>query len=308
MQMADRADKAHRRKSGSFRRLASFGGKFKSTMGKAGKTFTPPKLPSMLRRKGQPAKASAQPERAFSEEEVHKVEEILGQFRLEGGPTHSTLVVAKAAGRLVGCVADEHLVHLTWYRATAGGAFDVIQGVHGGFYQPSIEDVGARICVQCASAVDPSQATFAEIGPIREGTCGRGRGRGWGRGRRYARYTRHFARLCRSGGGGEGGASGAGRGQASLQGALGVFGGSGAGGAFCVTVCYPPPALPAPECGARGRGLGRRGVGVARGSDAGCAGCGSGRRCPRRQVGRWRWRWWRRRGGGRYRGEQRCRA
>jgi hypothetical protein len=33
-----------------------------------------------------------------------------------------------------------------------GGTFQLIDGVHSNFYQPSVDDVGARICCQLADA------------------------------------------------------------------------------------------------------------------------------------------------------------
>ncbi|CAN0457444.1 unnamed protein product, partial [Discosporangium mesarthrocarpum] len=38
---------------------------------------------------------------------------------------------------------------LAWFRSSEGGGFQEIAGVTGPFYQPSVDDVGTRICIQC---------------------------------------------------------------------------------------------------------------------------------------------------------------
>ena len=159
--MADASGTEKRRNSQRFRSIASG---FRNRVSKMGKGLGPNRrLPSFRRLKGK-GKANT-----HTAEQQAQVEAILESFRLEGGPSQAALVVAKSGDRMVGGITDRDLVHLTWYRATAGGVFERIRGIHGGFYQPSVDDAGARVCVQCTSALDAAQAAFAEIGPIEIG-------------------------------------------------------------------------------------------------------------------------------------------
>lgn len=48
----------------------------------------------------------------------------------------------------------------------------MLEGVHGGFYQPSLDDIGARILCQCSDASDEAASTFAEYGPVVLGALG----------------------------------------------------------------------------------------------------------------------------------------
>lgn len=174
-----------RRASGKFRRLTSFSGKFRSLgkdMARAGKGFSPnmkqigrSTLPTMLRRRTAGAAAGADAgqateSQALSEDEMATLEGLLSDLTLESeGHQHTHLIVAKSGGRMVGGLSDAALVHLTWYRATPEGTFQILPGVQGGFYQPSVADTGSRVCVQCNAVKDPSLATFAEIGPLQAG-------------------------------------------------------------------------------------------------------------------------------------------
>lgn len=179
--MADKPE-SKRRSSTRLRSLASFSSlrsrvsKMGKDMSQAGKALQPKHLPSFrLRRKqGATGAALAGP----TDEQLQQVESILEGFALEGGPSQAELIVAKAGERMVGGLADKDLVHLTWYRATAGGVFERIRGVHSGFYQPSVDDIGARVCVQCASAFDHAMSGFAEVGPIVLGARARALGGG----------------------------------------------------------------------------------------------------------------------------------
>lgn len=188
-----------RRASGKFGRLTSFSGKFRSLgkdMARAGKGFSPNmkhigrgSLPTMLRRRTAGAAAGADAgqatdSQAVSEEEMATLESLLSDLALESeGSQHTHLIVAKSGGRMVGGLSDAALVHLTWYRATAEGIFQILPGVQGGFYQPSAADTGSRICVQCNAVKDPSLATFAEIGPVLAGATA------------HARPSAHFPAL-----------------------------------------------------------------------------------------------------------------
>ena len=57
-------------------------------------------------------------------------------------------------GCVLGCVRSD------------GRGFQVLESVHGGFYQPSLDDIGARILCQCSDASDEAASTFAEYGPV----------------------------------------------------------------------------------------------------------------------------------------------
>jgi hypothetical protein len=78
-------------------------------------------------------------------------------------PYQTNLIVAKAGDRFLGGTEE---LNLAWYRATTGGKFLSIAGVSAGFYQPSVDDIGANVCVECRLASDPDIVNFAEVGPI----------------------------------------------------------------------------------------------------------------------------------------------
>ena len=57
-------------------------------------------------------------------------------------------------------------LRLTWFRGTDDGKCVEIAGVTGGLYQPSVNDIGATVCLQCTLADDPSVQNFLEYGPV----------------------------------------------------------------------------------------------------------------------------------------------
>eukprot|EP00736_Rhodelphis_marinus_P013845 Rmarinus@m.1266 len=127
------------------------------------------KMTSFLKTHIKMPKKDAQEDSApvVSEEEKERVVAILQDFKLEGGNPHTQLIWAKSGTQMVGGIQDEGLIELKWFRATSGGRFVEIVGAHGGFYQPSIDDVGCQICVQCNPLTDDqAQPAFAEVGPL----------------------------------------------------------------------------------------------------------------------------------------------
>jgi hypothetical protein len=101
---------------------------------------------------------------AAREARQRHVMHCLEDFNLQAGAYQTTLIVAKAHGQLIDVVHDGQLprhnaVHgyivAKWYRAIAygdGGTFQLIDGTHANFYQPSADDVGARVCCQLSDA------------------------------------------------------------------------------------------------------------------------------------------------------------
>ena len=57
-------------------------------------------------------------------------------------------------------------LRLAWFRGTDDGKCVEIAGVTGGLYQPSVNDIGATVCLQCALVDDPSVVNFLEYGPV----------------------------------------------------------------------------------------------------------------------------------------------
>lgn len=103
------------------------------------------------------------------------------------------MIFAKSGDSVLGGPDDQHLVSLRWFRisaaggtsggrpppasvpspadlagTTASGDFEELQGVVGGFYQPSVDDVDCRIIVECKSkASGDHNATTCDHGPLR---------------------------------------------------------------------------------------------------------------------------------------------
>ena len=77
-------------------------------------------------------------------------------------------MLAKSEGRLIGGLADDELLKMQWYRAGTGseGGFAEIKGVHGGFYQPSAEDVNCRLLCRATNTENEGQSGFGEWGPL----------------------------------------------------------------------------------------------------------------------------------------------
>ena len=65
---------------------------------------------------------------------------------------------------------------------SGGQGVVALEDVTGGFYQPSIDDVGGSVLCQCCDASDAAASTFAEYGPVVMGMSFRDRywsSRGW---------------------------------------------------------------------------------------------------------------------------------
>jgi len=103
-----------------------------------------------------------------STEEQKELLAILENVNLQGGEFHTDLVVAKSSDRYVGGAEDTGKLSLSWYRALPGtnGKFMRIADLDGGFYQPSADDIGSMICLQCNLVSEPDLVNFAEIGPV----------------------------------------------------------------------------------------------------------------------------------------------
>ncbi len=91
------------------------------------------------------------------------------------GLVHSCVIFAKSEETVLGGPDDQGVVTVKWFRTggeggsggrtgvgggacggdvsavCAGGDFELLEGVTGGFYQPSVDDVGCRIIVECAA-------------------------------------------------------------------------------------------------------------------------------------------------------------
>lgn len=64
-----------------------------------------------------------------------------------------------------GTAFDPQLVGLKWFRAEEGGTFDSLNCSEQSF-QPSVDDVDKRLCVQCYDLLDETSASFVEYGPV----------------------------------------------------------------------------------------------------------------------------------------------
>lgn len=56
--------------------------------------------------------------------------QLFATFELHGGPYHTDVVMAKSQGRLIGGLADDSILQLSWYR-TAGSANDQFVDIEG---------------------------------------------------------------------------------------------------------------------------------------------------------------------------------
>jgi hypothetical protein len=93
---------------------------------------------------------------------------LLEDFKLQGGPYQSSMVIASSHGKMVEVsngriprpTSQLGLVRAKWYRATGsggggGGAFEELEGTPStNCYQPTAEDVGARVCCQLLDVED----------------------------------------------------------------------------------------------------------------------------------------------------------
>eukprot|EP00347_Sterkiella_histriomuscorum_P024154 403332120 len=92
-------------------------------------------------------------------------------FRLVGGPIHTDVLIASATMKKGDNIGLPVPLHCTWYNVSPiTNEFKVIENVCGACYQPSIDDVGDRICVHAIPASDAEEyqgmPMFAEIGPL----------------------------------------------------------------------------------------------------------------------------------------------
>lgn len=118
---------------------------------------------------------------------------LFENFQLHGGPYIKDIVTANSDGRMLGGLGDDGLLQMRWYRASGTtNAFDLIDGtsncdwflillcvgigstldstgIEGGFYQPSVDDIGARLLCQAANAENEGQSGWAEWGPLAMG-------------------------------------------------------------------------------------------------------------------------------------------
>ena len=109
------------------------------------------------------------PNRRTSVEERRELIDKVESVRVEHeGEYHSGRIVVKFDNDRVSD-EDQDIV-LAWYRATASGDFFNIRGVTSAAYHPSVDDIDARICLQCQSRQFGNIFKLVEIGPIQIGT------------------------------------------------------------------------------------------------------------------------------------------
>lgn len=90
---------------------------------------------------------------------------------LQGGPLQTSVLIASATMKKGENLGLPVPLHCTWYNVSpTNKEFRVIENVSGACYQPSINDVGNRICVHAIPASDAEEyqgmPMFAEVGPI----------------------------------------------------------------------------------------------------------------------------------------------
>ncbi len=97
---------------------------------------------------------------------MSEVSALISGFSIQGGVYQSDVIAAVSSNRMVGTAQDEGVIMLKWFRCTETGAFDEIKGVNTGFYLPSADDIGSRICAQISSVDDETIQSFAQVGTI----------------------------------------------------------------------------------------------------------------------------------------------
>jgi hypothetical protein len=103
-----------------------------------------------------------------------KLNELFRSLHLQGGNPHSQLVIATAKGKLVSDWRDEitheKLVNVNWFRLGGAGSGQsesfIPLGACGSTYQPSVDDIGAKISAQVFDLRNPAACRFTEIGPL----------------------------------------------------------------------------------------------------------------------------------------------
>lgn len=79
-------------------------------------------------------------------------------FNLVGGPVHTEVLIANATMKKGNSSGLPIPLHCTWYNVSPdSNEFRVIEHVSGACYQPSIDDVGDRICVHAIPASDAEE-------------------------------------------------------------------------------------------------------------------------------------------------------
>jgi hypothetical protein len=66
---------------------------------------------------------------------------------------------------------DDDVLRIVWYRMVGAGDMIPIRGVSSGFYQPNVDDVGARILCRCQDNIREEFTCFGEVGPLKMGKC-----------------------------------------------------------------------------------------------------------------------------------------
>ena len=91
-------------------------------------------------------------------------------FQLSGGPKYTDVLMASAlfnAGKNKGFACP---LMWKWFYTFKNSELHDIEGVKSSFYQPSLDDIGARICVHAypTNGIDDYQGMpmFAEVGPL----------------------------------------------------------------------------------------------------------------------------------------------
>eukprot|EP00940_MAST-03C_sp_MAST-3C-sp2_P000625 g625.t1 len=87
-------------------------------------------------------------------------EEIKYDITIVGGPEHTDMLLASSGGKCIGGPDDADDVQISWCRHI-NGETSVIEGASKGFYQPSIDDIGA--CLECRAFVCKSSGAAAVV-------------------------------------------------------------------------------------------------------------------------------------------------
>ena len=73
-----------------------------------------------------------------------QLDESSFDFQLRGGSVHSEVLVASATFTKGSHIGQPLPLNCTWYQVTNENAFVEIEGVHGAFFQPSVDDVDQK--------------------------------------------------------------------------------------------------------------------------------------------------------------------
>jgi hypothetical protein len=97
-------------------------------------------------------------------EHIAKVLKLVEHFRLQCPQTHAGLVVAFTSTTLSPLIDPN--VKFKWYRmgGSNGDQFHQIDESPRGWYPPTADDIGKKICAQCEDNFDQGYCRYAEVG------------------------------------------------------------------------------------------------------------------------------------------------